>query len=302
MPLPARLTLLEYAALALIIVVWGVNNAAAKVATEVLPPMLMGALRFGLAALVLIPFVRPPFPNWKSLAVLALFGGPIHFGLIYWGFAVAQDLSPLVVSLQLWIPFTALFAWLILGETLSWPILAGLAVAFGGVAFMTADPRAFRDWDAIAIGALASAAWALATVVARRAAAVPPVKMQGLLSVVAFPTLALGSILFEPDPVGAIQRATPLVWACVVWAALISTVIATGLLFWLVQRREAGRVTAYLLATPVVSCAIGVGLMGDVLTPQIIAGGLATIAGVGLVALAERWPRKTAAVEAIGEG
>ena len=301
MPLPARLTLLEYAALALIVVVWGVNNAAAKIATEVLPPMLMGALRFGLAAVVLIPFVRPPFPNWKSLAVLALFGGPIHFGLIYWGFAVAQDLSPLVVSLQLWIPFTALFAWLILGETLSWPIIAGLAVAFGGVAFMTADPRAFRDWDAILIGALASAAWALATVIARRAAAVPPVKMQGLLSVVAFPILALGSFLFEPDPVGAVQRATPLIWACVIWAALISTVIATGLLFWLVQRREAGRVTAYLLATPVVSCFIGVTFMGDVLSPQIIAGGAATIVGVGLVAAAERWPRKTAAVEGLGE-
>jgi O-acetylserine/cysteine efflux transporter len=64
-------------------------------------------------------------------------------------------------------------------------------------------------------------------------------------------------------------------------------VIATGLLFWLVQRREAGRVTPYLLATPVVSIAIGAGLMGDVLTPQILAGAAATIGGVGLVALAE---------------
>ena len=302
MPLPARLTLVEYAALAAIVVVWGVNNAAAKVATEVLPPMLMGALRFGMAAVVLIPFVRPPFPNWKSLALLALFGGPIHFGLIYWGFSMAHDLSPLVVSLQLWIPFVALFAWLLLGETLSWPIVAGLVISFGGVAFMTLDPRAFQDWRAIAIGALASAAWAFATVVARRTAAVPPIKLQGILALVAFPVLGLGSALFEPDPVGAIRQATPLVWACVVFAALISTVFATGLLFWLVQRREAGRVTAYLLATPVVSCAIGVGLMGDVLTPQIVIGGLATIAGVGLVALAERWPRKTAAVEAVGEG
>lgn len=302
MQLPARLTPLEYAALAAIVLVWGINNAAAKAATEVLPPMLMGALRFGLAALVLVPFVRPPFPNWKSLAVLALFGGPIHFGLIYWGFSIAEDLSPLVVSLQLWIPFTALFAWLILGETLSLAIIAGLVVAFGGVALMTADPRAFRDWDAILIGAAASAAWALATVIARRAAAVPPIKMQGVLSVVAFPTLALGSFLFEPDPIGAIHRATPLVWACVVWAALISTVIATGLLFWLVQRREAGRVTAYLLATPVVSCFIGVSFMGDVLSPQIVIGAVATIAGVGLVALAERWPKRVVPVEAVGEG
>jgi O-acetylserine/cysteine efflux transporter len=302
MPLPARLTLVEYAALACIVVVWGVNNAAAKYATEMIPPMLMGALRFGLAAIVLIPFVRPPFPNWKSLLLLSLVGGPVHFGLIYWGFSRAEDLTPLAVSLQLWIPFTAIFAWLVLGEKLSTPIIAGLCVAFAGVVFMTADPRAFRDWDAILICAVASAAWALATVIARRTAAVKPIKMQAVIALVAFPTLALGSALFEPDPIGAIQHAPAMVWVCVAFAALVSTVGATGLLFWLVQRREAGRVTAYLLITPVISSLIGVAFMGDVVDAQIVVGAVGVIGGVGLVALAERWPRKTVAIESLGEG
>jgi O-acetylserine/cysteine efflux transporter len=69
---------------------------------------------------------------------------------------------------------------------------------------------------------------------------------------------------------------------------LISTVIATGLLFWLVQRREAGRVTPYLLTTPLVSIAIGWGFLGDVLTAQILIGAAVTIGGVAVVALAER--------------
>ena len=299
--MPSRLTPLEYAALAAIIVIWGVNNAAAKLATEVIPPMALGALRFAIAAVVLVPFVRPPFPNWKSLLVLAVVGGPVHFGLIYWGFSIADDLSPLVVSLQLWIPFVALFAFLMLGERLSVPIVVGLLVSFGGVAFMTADPRAFQDWPAILICAAASAAWALATVVARRTTAVSPTKLQGILAIVAFPAMGAASWAFETDPVGAILRASPFIWACILWAALVSTVFATGLLFWLVQRREAGRVTPYLLATPVVSCAIGVGFMGDVLSPQIVIGGLATIVGVGVVAVAERWPRRSMAAEAIGE-
>jgi O-acetylserine/cysteine efflux transporter len=232
----------------------------------------------------------------------ALPGGPVHLGLIYWGVSLAEDLTPLAVSLQLWIPFTAIFAWLVLGEKLSGPIIGGLLVAFAGVVFMTADPRAFRDWDAIVICAVASSAWALATVIARRTQAVAPIKMQGIIALVAFPTLALGSALFEADPIGSMQRATPLVWACVVFAALVSTVVATGLLFWLVQRREAGRVTAYLLVTPVVSAGIGIVFMGDVVDAQIIVGAIACIGGVGLVALAERWPRKTVAIESLGEG
>ena len=295
MPQPHPLTPREIAALAAIVVIWGVNNAAAEVATQVMPPMLVGALRFTLAALFLFPFVRPPFPNPKSLALLVICGGPVHFALVYTGFALAEDLSPYAVSLQLWIPFTALFAWLLLGERLSKAAALGLAVAFAGIVFMTADPRAFRDWDAIAVGVLSSAAWALTTVIARRTSGVPPLKMQGLLSLVAAPTLALGTVLFEPTAAASLSRATPLVWGTIVFAGLVSTVVATGLLFWLVQRREAGRVTPYLLSTPVVSILIGVSFLGDVLTPQILIGAAITIGGVAVVALAERGLRAGAA-------
>ena len=288
MATPPRLTPLEIAALAAIVVIWGVNNAGAKIATEVTPPLLLAALRFALAAVFLIPFVRPPFPAPKTLAAIVILGGPLHFGLVYLGFALAQDLSPLAVSLQLWIPFTALFAWMLLGERISRAALLGLVVAFAGVVLMTADPHAIADWDAIVVGVGASAAWAVATVFVRRTAGVPPLKMQGLIALVSAPTLLAAAFLFEPDPVREVREATPLVWATVIWAALISTLIATGLLFWLVQRREAGRVTPYLLTTPIVSIAIGWGLLGDVLTAQILIGAAVTIGGVGLVALAER--------------
>ena len=73
-----------------------------------------------------------------------------------------------------------------------------------------------------------------------------------------------------------------------VYFGVTGFVFATSLVFWLVQRREAGRVTPYLLATPVVSIAIGWGFLGDVLTVQILTGAVLTMAGVALVALAER--------------
>jgi O-acetylserine/cysteine efflux transporter len=74
----------------------------------------------------------------------------------------------------------------------------------------------------------------------------------------------------------------------VIWAGLLSSVAATTLLFWLVQRREAGRVTPYLLGATMVSVAMGWLFMGDVLTTQIIIGAALTMAGVVVVALAER--------------
>ncbi len=289
------LSLAEVAAIVAVVVIWGVNNAAAKLATETMPPLLVGALRFAIAAACLIPFVRRPFPNWKSLLIIVGLGGPVHYGLIYLAFWLAQDVSPVSVAAQLWVPFTALFAFVLLRERLSRFAMLGMGVAFAGVAWMTLDPHAIADWKAILVGIGASAAWAMTTVIARRTTSIPPLKMQGLLALVALPTLAFGSAMFEQGQVQAMREADALVWACVVWAGLVSSVLATTLVFWLVQKREAGRVTPYLLATPVVSILIGWMFMGDVLTPQILTGATLTIGGVAVVALAERGLRAGAA-------
>lgn len=284
----SRLTSLEIAAIIAVLVIWGVNNAAAKVATESLPPLLVGAMRFLLAGACLAWFVRPPFPDLKSLAIIVVLGGPIHYGLIYLAFWLAHDVSPVSVATQMWIPLTALVAFLLLGEKITKLALGGMVVAFLGVAWMTLDPHAIQDWKAIGVGVVASACWAIVTVIARRTTSIPPLKMQGLLALVALPTLAFGSALFERDQLTLLAAAPPLVWVCLVWAGVASSVFATSLVFWLVQRREAGRVTPYLLATPVVSIAIGWGFLGDVLTVQILTGAVLTMAGVALVALAER--------------
>jgi len=282
------LSLLEIAAIIAVMLIWGVNNAAAKIATEVMPPLMVGALRFAVAAACLVWFVRPPFPNWKSLLIIAVVGGPIHYGLIYLAFWLAHDVSPVTVATQLWIPLTSLFAFMLLGERISRMATIGLVIAFVGVAWMTLDPHALQDWKAIAVGALGASAWALTTVVARRTTSIPPLKMQGLLALMAFPALTIGSLVFETGQWEAAQIAPPIVWGTVVWAGVISSVFATSLVFWLVQRREAGRVTPYLLGSPLVSILIGWLWMGDVLTPQILTGVAIALIGVVTVALGER--------------
>lgn len=279
------LTALERLAILAIILTWGLNNAAAKVATAELPPMMVGALRFGLAFVFLIPFLKPPFPWSRRLLAICLLSGPIHFGIIYVAFGLAKSLSPLVVATQLWIPFTALFAWRMLGETMKPLAVAGLVVAFAGVAWMSLDPHGAADLPAIGLGVVASACWALATVFVRQTPGAKPLQVQALTAVVAAPVLLVMSFGFEENVVERVRTAAPIAWACVAFAGVVSTIGASALLFWLVQRREAGRVTPYFLLTPLVSCTIGVVFMGDALSPQLVIGAAATMAGVALVAL-----------------
>jgi len=292
------LTGLEYLAILGIILTWGINNAAAKVATHYLPPMLMGGLRFGAALVFLFPFIRPPFPEPRRLLAIVLLTGPIHFGVIYVAFSMAGALGPLVVASQLWIPFTAIFAWRMLGETMRAPAVVGLAIAFVGVAWMSLDPHAAGDLPAIVLIVFASACWAVATVLVRKTPGIKPLKLQGMTALVAAPVLLTLSALFETNQVQRMQTAPPIAWLCVLFAGVVSTIGASALLFWLVQRREAGRVTPYFLLTPLVSCSIGILLLGDKLTLQLLIGGGATMVGVALVALTEK---RAKAAEALAE-
>jgi O-acetylserine/cysteine efflux transporter len=282
------LTGLERLAILAIILTWGLNNAAAKVATAHLPPMMVGGLRFALALLFLFPFIKPPFPEPKKLLIIMLLSGPIHFGLIYVAFGMGKSLSPLVVASQLWIPFTAVAAWKMLGETMRLPAIIGLIIAFVGVAWMSLDPHGAKDLPATVLIVAASACWAVATILVRQTPGVKPLKMQGMTAVIAAPALIAMSFAFEPRVVERVTTAPAVAWACVAFAGVVSTIGASALLFWLVQRREAGRVTPYFLLTPLVSCTIGILFMGDLVTPQLIIGGAATMVGVALVALTEK--------------
>ncbi|WP_201722959.1 DMT family transporter [Caulobacter sp. X] len=292
------LTGLEYLAILAIILTWGINNAAAKVATLYLPPMLMGGLRFLVALAFLFPFIRPPFPEPRKVLAIVLLTGPIHFGIIYVAFSMAKALSPLVVASQLWIPFTAIFAWRMLGESMRPPAVIGLVIAFVGVAWMSLDPHGAGDLPALALIVFAGACWAVATVLVRKTPGIKPLKMQGMTALVAAPVLLTMSFVFETGQVERIQAAPPIAWAAVLFAAVVSTVGASALLFWLVQRREAGRVTPYFLLTPLVSCTIGILFLGDQLTPQLLIGGGATMVGVALVAMTEK---RIKAEEALAE-
>jgi O-acetylserine/cysteine efflux transporter len=282
------LTLLEWGAIGMVVVVWGVNNAAGKLATAVLPPLFVGGVRFAIALVFLIPFIKPPFPPWRSFLPVVLIMGPIHFGLVYTGFALCHNLSLFSVSLQLWIPLAALFSWLILGEQAPRPALAGMVLAFAGVGYMTLDPHAASDVDAVLVGLAASVLWALGTVLVRRMQPTPALKVQGCCSLVAAPVLLIGAFASEPRLVQQAEAASPLVWASLVYAGAISSVLATAALFWLVQRRSAGRFAPYLLTTPLVSSALGVGFFGDRITWRLLVGAAATLGGVAIVALAER--------------
>ena len=66
-----------------VVAVWGTNFVVIKLALAHLPPLLLAALRFALAAVPLVFFVRRPQASWGNLAFYGLVIGVGQFGLLF---------------------------------------------------------------------------------------------------------------------------------------------------------------------------------------------------------------------------
>jgi drug/metabolite transporter (DMT)-like permease len=74
---------------------WASNNIAAKLIIDDMPPVFSAGLRFAITSLVLLPFLRIPGDQVKSMLGVALTSGPIHFGLLYTSFHLATAIGSL---------------------------------------------------------------------------------------------------------------------------------------------------------------------------------------------------------------
>jgi O-acetylserine/cysteine efflux transporter len=281
---------LDFAQLISIALIWGVNNVFAKIAVDALTPMMTVAFRFALVVPLLIFWLKPPpRDRWKPFALMLLFVGPLHFGIQYVGLKLADEVAPMVVAMQLWAPASVVFAALLLKESVTPLRWAGVAVAFIGVASMNFDPAVFEQGWPLVLIVIAACCYGFGTVLVRRiGGGVDAWSMQAWIALATAPTMTLGSLLFERGQVEAITHAPWVAWAAIVFGAIVSSIVANAFMFRLVQNYEVSRTTPYLLMTPVISFALAALMLGDRITPQILAGAAATMGGVALVALAER--------------
>ena len=291
-----RRSMLDGRALALLLgccLLWGLNQVATKVALAEIPPLAQASARSAGAALLLW--------GWSAARGIPLFGRDgslrggllagvlfaIEFGLIFVGLqyttasrmAVFIYLSPFVVALGM--PFIAP------AERLTLRQLAGLALAFGGVAWAFAEgfqqPAAGpRQWFGDALGVLAAVAWGATTLCIRasRLGSVAPEKT--LLYQLAVSALLLGAAAAWSG-----ERWPASISALSLGALGFQTVIVTFasylVWFWLVRHYPATRIAAFTLLTPVSGLVAGALLLDEPVTLRLLVALAAVVGGLVVV-------------------
>lgn len=267
---------------------WGFNFVPIHWALEDLPPLLTAALRFVLAAVPAVFFVRrPPVPaRWLMLVGVPL--GVGQFGLLFIGMRMGMPAGLASVVLQVQAVFTALFAGLLLRERLNVRQVAGMAVAFGGVALLgVAQAEGGSPVGAFLVCLVGAASWGLANVAMRRMNqhATGSVDAFGFMVwtslVPPLPLLALSLIFEGPGAVPAAARdLTPTGAASMAFIAYASTLFGFGVWGWLMRRYEASTVAMYSLLVPPFGLLSAALLLDERVTPVRLAGAGLIIAGV----------------------
>ena len=267
-----------------VIGVWGTNFVVIRVALEAWPPLLFATLRFILAALPWVFFVKPPRTSWRHLAGYGAVVGCGQFGLLY--LAIQHDIAPGLASLviQVQVFFTVALATALLRERLARLQIVAMLLGGAGLAvtLFAADATATPLGLWLTVGA--ALAWAIANLIVKSAGSIDAISFVVWSSVFAVvPLLALTLAVEGAGPaIAAIGHASPAAWLAVLWQALGNTLFGYGAWSWLLARYPAAIIAPLSMLVPVFGMTTSAALLAEPMPAWKLAASALIIGGLGV--------------------
>lgn len=277
--------------LALVVVIaWGVNFVVIKVGLHGMPPMLLGALRFTLAAFPAVFFVRRP---QLPLRWLLAYGLTISFGQFAFLFSamyvgMPAGLASLVLQAQAF--FTLGLASVFLHERFRVHNLVGLVAAAAGLALIGLQGGHTMTAAGFLLTLCAAASWALGNIVTKRLGKVDLVGLVVWASLIPpLPFFALSYVFEGPQRIAtAFSALSASSVFAVVYLAFVATLLGYSLWSQLLSRYPASQVAPFSLLVPIIGLASASLLLGEQLGPMQIAGAAFVMMGLVINVLG-RW-------------
>ena len=286
-------------ALGAVYVVWGSTYLGIKIATETIPPMLSGGMRFAAAALVLgsVLAIRDGFGVFRvtlrqflgaalvGVLLLVLGNGMVALSEQY----ISSGLAALLVaSVPLWLVVFRVLA----RDRPRALTLVGVLVGFCGVAGISLTGATSSSTTGIVIVLAASLSWSSGSFLTGRMAMPenPFVASTIEMAVGGAGLLVAGTVAGERADLAAISTRS---WLALAALVLFGSLVAYTSYVWLLGNAPISLVSTYAYVNPVVAVLLGVVVLGEHVTGLMIAAGLVIVLGVALVVSNERHPERT---------
>lgn len=285
------------------VLVWGASFIATKVALADASPVTVVWLRFamgvavlGVAAAVRRQFVVVPARELSTFALLGLIGITFHQWLQSNALVTSQASTSgwIVASTPV---FMAMLGRLVLGEKLSWPRVAGIALAALGVLLVVSkdDPATLLAGKFGAPGdvliLLSAPNWAVFSVLSRGALRKHPATRM-MFYVMTIGWLFTSVLLFSGPGLSEIGRITPRGWAALAFLGIACSGLAYMAWYDALQHMSASQVGALLYLEPLVAMTVAAFVLSERILLSTVVGGAVILLGVWLV---NRAPGETGA-------
>ena len=280
--------------------VWGSTWLAIKIGLKDLPPLFFAGVRMALACLLLTPFAfarsgertRPGQRRWIA------WSGFLQIGVSYACIFLAEQWieSGLAALLFATFPiFVGLFAHFMLpDEPLTRRTVLSALLGLCGVAVIQAPALA----ASLATAETRSLVWGGALVLVsslvsgysnvvnkKHLGGVSPFRNVWGQTLVGSSVLLLGAAVLER---GAPSRWTTVSVGAVVYLAVIGTALPFVGLFWLIRRVPVAIIGTIPVVDTVIAILLGSLVLGEALSPRVLAGGVLILGGVLLAATPTR--------------
>lgn len=288
---PTRTALLL--AFAAIYLIWGSTYLGIRVTIETMPPFAMAGVRFLIAGVLLLAFLRwrgAPWPTarqWRVNGITGVFlllGGN---GLVVWAEQfVASGVTALLIGVQ---PlFFVLTEWAWPGGTRPTRITMGaLLLGFAGVAWLAAPweegSGGLHVGGATAV-LLACVFWALGSIYARHARHGAEPFLASAMQMIAGAASLLATAALHGDFNGLdLSAISGRSWAAFLYLVLFGSLVGFSTFVWLMKHSTPARVSTYAYVNPIVAVFLGWLILDEPVTTRTLAASAVIITAVVII-------------------
>lgn len=272
--------------------VWGTTWIFIKLGLRDLPPVSFAAIRFTVACLILLPilkFQKIEFPkgrkDWIFICITGVLQFFFNYGLLFWGEQYIT--SGLAAVLQATIPaFGLILARIYVGEEITglkiFSILLGLcgvAVIFREQLFLNGE-MAFFGSLAVVVGAFGASYASVLT--KAKGQKIHPASLVFWQMLIGHLPLWFVGYSAEGNPFGF--RWTWLAILCVFYLAVMGSIVAFWLYYWLLTKIDVSKAMMIAFVTPLVAVFVG-SFFGEKLEIQTLFGGILILLSVFLIVI-----------------
>jgi O-acetylserine/cysteine efflux transporter len=262
---------------------WGMNLIAIKEGVNHLSPLTAAWLRQTMVLLFCLPALRIIPGKMRELLLLGICAGVIFYVLTNVSMAVADNVSALAIAGQLGSPIAVILGVIFLGERIHRYRIAGMALAFLGVALIVFDPAAVSERLGLIITAAGGFVWGICTLIQRRLAGVPVFSILAWMGCIGSLGLLPLALYFEPEQMRALPSVPLPIFGWVVFSALGSTILGQGAMSLLLRHHPLSTVVPLTLLSPVIAVIASTYYFGTAVTPLMLVGGVVALIGVAIV-------------------